>query len=63
VRDARKQSNAGRLRLTAARAKLHKAMFDIGKRWASGSTANVRRHLKEELFDELYKDAGRNQTS
>jgi hypothetical protein len=58
VRDARKQSDAGRLRLTAATEELRKAMFHIGKTWASDSTANVRRNINEELFDELFKDAG-----
>jgi hypothetical protein len=55
VRDARKQNHAGRLRLTAPTEKLRKAMFDIGKTWTSDSTANVRRHINEELFGELFK--------
>jgi hypothetical protein len=59
VHDARKQNQAGRQQLTAVTEKLRKAMFDIGKTWASDSTANVRRHINEELFDELFKDAGR----
>jgi hypothetical protein len=59
VRDARKQSHATSLRLTAATEKLRKAMFDIGKTWARDSAANVRRHINEELFDELFKNAGR----
>jgi hypothetical protein len=59
VRDAQKQYQAGRLRLTAATEKLRKAMFDIGKTWAGDSTANARRHIKEQLFDELFGDAGR----
>jgi len=59
VRDARKQSQAGQLRLTAATEKLRNAMFHIGKAWASDSTANARRHINEELFVELFGDAGR----
>jgi hypothetical protein len=33
-------------------------MFAIGRTWAGDSAANARRHINEELFDELFKDAG-----
>jgi len=58
VRDARKQSDAARLRLTALTEKLRKAMFEIGKAWARDSAANARKHVNEKLFDELFKGAG-----
>ncbi|HEY7331201.1 MAG TPA: hypothetical protein VH592_26440 [Gemmataceae bacterium] len=59
VRDARKQNHAEGVHLSAATEKLRKAIFVIVKTWASDSTANVRRHINEELFEELFRDAGR----
>jgi hypothetical protein len=58
VRDARKQSHAERLRLTAVTEKLRKAMFDIGRAWSRDLAANARRHINEKLFDELFKGTG-----
>jgi hypothetical protein len=34
-------------------------MFAIGRTWSGDSTANVRRHINEGLFDEPFKDTGR----